>query len=141
MKFFFVQLMTARLPKTVHLIIIFFLVNGFRNRKWKHSIAEDDLINIYYSRHWMTAPEIHSKESRCFFFHSKSATVCHKLIEFIFNSCTASQKKKLFEANIRSDTHENYAIKTYSHKTHTNYNYFASNFGGGFTTFLCIVLH
>lgn len=35
---------------TFYLIIMCFLVNGFRIRKWKYSIAEDDLINAH-SRH------------------------------------------------------------------------------------------
>lgn len=71
---------------TFYLIIMFFLVNGFRIRKWKYSIAEDDLINAH-SRHSksQTGGE-HTdlaEESRCsgvFFFPAKfhAATVCHK---------------------------------------------------------------
>lgn len=49
-RFIFHCVSSLWLPKIVQLIIIFFLVNGFRIRKWKHSITEDDLINTYYSR-------------------------------------------------------------------------------------------
>lgn len=41
----------AALPqKLFYLIIIFFLVNGFRFRKWKYSIVVEDLINTYIGK-------------------------------------------------------------------------------------------